>query len=186
MTQDSYTNYVANMMVSQSVLADDVVTALQNGNCDWCTLQMKFLLGVCYIDVLKCWELFDDTTSSTTVEESGVQNKDAFLNQVIEMSSAAINTLNLVVGDTVDVTNAVSGQVVSDSTVIDIDLQAASNTYYVYLDTFTTYNGATVTVSKDMSTEDSNPNCLTVDEMKDIALNLNKIYKTKYCVDFTL
>jgi len=37
-----------------------------------------------------------------------------------------------------------------------------------------------------MSTADSNPNCLTVDEMKDIALNLNKIYKTKYCVDFTL
>lgn len=186
MTQDSYTNYVANMMVHQSELANTLVTALQNGSCNWCELQNKFLIARSYIDILRCWELFDDTTSSTTESESGVQNKDAFLNQVIEMSSAAINTLNLVVGDTVDVTNAVSGQVVSDSTVIDIDLQAASSTYYVYLDTFTTYNGATVTVSKDMSTEDSNPNCLTVDQMKDIAYNLNRIYGTKYCVDFTL
>lgn len=185
MTQDSYTNYVANMMVFKGRLASKLVSSLAIAKCDYKKLTTDLLLADAYIDILKCWDLFDDTTASTTVTETGVQNKDLFLEQVIELSSAAVNSLNLEVGNLLDITNLVSGEVVSDSLVVDIDLQPG-NTYFVYMSTFTTYNGAGVSVSKDLTTEDSNPNCLDVSDMKAIASNLNKIFGSKYCVDFIL
>jgi hypothetical protein len=166
MTQESYNNYLINLIELQGQLAAVVVDKVEKGSCNNCQHLTNLRIAHSFIDVLSCYALEKEEYSESVDFTTFVTAGDLY----VAMPNIGFN---IIPGDLATSSNLPDGTKVLNVT----DTQIFFDHGFI-----NSTNQFSITFSR---TNDV-VNCITKEQALGMVDVLNKIFSVNYCVDFIL